>query len=82
MTIHPDGLKYRRPYTLDRDPTIVPRHDHGAYIRGWVEMLDWREIGLHGFPDNPYSRHYFFNHHYSFKAGVQDAYQFLITDAP
>lgn len=82
MTIHPDGMKYRVPYTTENRDTLRPNHDHAAYIKGWVDLLEWKEIGLHGEPDNPYSRHYNIHRHHSWKAGVKDAYLFLITDAP
>lgn len=80
MTMHPDGLKYRQPFTTMNRDTLRPSHDHEAYIRGWVHMIEWKEIGLHGEPENPYSRHYMVNRYNSFKAGVNDAYLYLITE--
>lgn len=45
-------------------------------------MLEWREIGLHGEPDNPYSRHYMVNRYHSFQAGVKAASVYLSEFEP
>jgi hypothetical protein len=72
MTIHPWGYK---EYV---DPQLTVRHDHEAYIKGWVQLLDGVDRGYY-INSNPYSKHYNYSRHKSWEAGRDDAWEYLNT---
>jgi hypothetical protein len=52
-------------------------HDHGAYIQGWCDCIDWLEAGYHGVPESLLSAYYSPKLYKSWTAGCNDADQYL-----